>query len=302
MRLETADRLKFLCIVLVIIGHCQISATLHDAIYLFHIPMFFFLSGCFFKECSVVDRLRKDSRSLLIAYVVGILLVSLKYAVDGFRLSDFSTLIQYGKIQFWDAGPLWFLLSLFWCRGCYNLFSKIRYSTWIAIIFSFLICSFSFEIILPLGIQQGILGLCFYGVGHQFFNAKTVHGKKWLSVPSLALALVAIWIPSIDMHAGLFPIPVLSELTSLGAIIFLWMLTYTLEGKSWKWLKGISYCGRMSLLILVVHYYEAMTFDFYGHLGFMPNPLIVVMRVVADIGIAVILSRIPAVRRLLCLK
>ena len=43
-------------IILVVMGHCSFSAiqpgwqkSVHDFIYLFHIPLFFFLSGYFFK-------------------------------------------------------------------------------------------------------------------------------------------------------------------------------------------------------------------------------------------------------------
>lgn len=145
MRIETADRLKALCIALMIVGHCSIAPGLHDFIYLFHIPLFFFVSGFFFKDGYAFARVKLDVRRLLAPYAVGVLLVLLRYAIDAFRTGSFELLPRYAASALvvgpgmhfagydnLDVGVLWFLPALFFCRLIFGLFSKVKHGMWIA--------------------------------------------------------------------------------------------------------------------------------------------------------------------------
>ena len=200
------------------------------------------------------------------------------------------------------VGPLWFLPALFFCRAFFGLLSKVRNGTWIAAMLGFLVSLLPDGIWLPFGIQQGIAGMFFYAAGHGFANARMLGGFHF-ALPTCALfALSAVWIPSMDMHTGLYPVPVLSVFAPLGACVLLWRAVYCLEGRQWKVLSAVSYCGRISLVILVVHYLEVMTFDWYARLAFMPFWAVSVLRVVVDFAVALVVTRIPAVRRLFCIK
>lgn len=44
----TIDIAKGICIFLVVLGHCHNAGFIRHYIYLFHMPLFFFLSGMFF--------------------------------------------------------------------------------------------------------------------------------------------------------------------------------------------------------------------------------------------------------------
>lgn len=60
----TVDIAKGLGIFLVVWGHClHNNNVLHDVIYLFHMPLFFFLSGFFIKRDSFMTCFRKRSKS-----------------------------------------------------------------------------------------------------------------------------------------------------------------------------------------------------------------------------------------------
>ena len=315
MRIETADRLKALCIALMIVGHCTIAPGLHDLIYLFHIPLFFFVSGYFFKDGDAFAKIRLDVRRLLLPYAVGVLLVGLKYGVDALRTGDYSSLPQLGLaalavgpgISFAGyenlaVGPLWFLPALFFCRAFFALLSKVKNGVWIAALLGFFVSLLPDGIWLPFGLQQGIAGMFFYAAGHGFANARMLGGNP-LAVPTCALfAVSAVWIPAIDMHVGLYPVPVLSAFAPLGACVLLWKIVYRLEERRWKMLSALSYCGRISLVILVVHSFEVMTFDWYAKLAFVPFAAVPVLRVAVDFAVALLLTRIPAVRRLFCIK
>ena len=49
-RILAFDLLKGVGILLVILGHIEIPHSLKTVIYSFHMPLFFFVSGCFFNE------------------------------------------------------------------------------------------------------------------------------------------------------------------------------------------------------------------------------------------------------------
>lgn len=123
------DMMKGAAILLMILGHCEIPAALHHAIYLFHMPLFFIVSGFFFRPKTVGKLFRSDLRRLLLPYLIFAAAVMFKYAIDAFRLNDFSTPPKFALSIFtgnFGVGPIWFLLALFWCRGLFNLAKKLR--------------------------------------------------------------------------------------------------------------------------------------------------------------------------------
>lgn len=130
---------KALGIILMIAAHCNISNYAHDVIYLFHMPLFFFLSGLFFKT-DYIERpmllLRRRLRRLWWPFVLSTILFVLLHNVlcdihvqgllsDGPRGA---AVYPYGwrdflihalnALRFYNeelmTGPAWFLASLFY--------------------------------------------------------------------------------------------------------------------------------------------------------------------------------------------
>lgn len=70
MRDLTIDISKCLGIFLVVLGHClHNDSAAHDVIYLFHMPLFFFLSGFFFREQDLLLFFRNKTKRLLYPFV-----------------------------------------------------------------------------------------------------------------------------------------------------------------------------------------------------------------------------------------
>ena len=67
---ETFDIIKGVCILLMIIGHCPINYVLKTYIYSFHMPVFFFIAGFFFKQYGLRKTVNTGIRRLLIPYFV----------------------------------------------------------------------------------------------------------------------------------------------------------------------------------------------------------------------------------------
>lgn len=136
-RIVSFDILKGIGILAVILGHVDIPQTLKTVIYSFHMPLFFFVSGCFFRNVSWREFLTKRTRQILVpwaffaflwfAYLFVLNLYSahdvaeafsvpVASVLDGF-LGDENSLVLFRSI--------WFLICLFEVSAVYLLLSKI---------------------------------------------------------------------------------------------------------------------------------------------------------------------------------
>lgn len=133
-RLTYIDIAKGIGIVLVVVGHCIPDATsptgisvpayrwLHDVIYSFHMPLFFFLAGFMVSRQKMLaraqkplDLVRKRILRLLVPYIfVGLCYAPFKMLLSRFanKPYDISTLWQM-VIGINPDGELWFLYALF---------------------------------------------------------------------------------------------------------------------------------------------------------------------------------------------
>jgi acyltransferase len=124
-RIEWIDRAKTLGIFLVILGHFlsqeDQEGILRKSIYLFHMPLFFFISGYLFhvKENNFRSFLSNNFKSLIIPYIT-LNVIALFFLLPYYIIQeiDLKNLFYYFIIGHCDApaGPAWFLLSLFWVR------------------------------------------------------------------------------------------------------------------------------------------------------------------------------------------
>lgn len=126
------DFLKGFAIVLVVLGHCDLPAALIHTVYLFHMPLFFMISGYLdnsHKENSLWAVVKKKAPRLLWPYLTyGVIVILWKTLTNIGAEGNFTTLLLkritafvYGN-QIWEnnydyIGTLWFLVGLF-CVIC----------------------------------------------------------------------------------------------------------------------------------------------------------------------------------------
>lgn len=119
------DIMKGITILLVIFGHFYGSKVIN----IFHMPLFYFISGYFFHQKKAIADITTNARKLLFPYLgvcsaifVSFLLFDKTKAIIFLKDAIFGECIdnQHGVL----IGPVWFL-SIFWCKSIYNLASRL---------------------------------------------------------------------------------------------------------------------------------------------------------------------------------
>lgn len=125
-RIEYIDLMKGICIVLIILLHCGVTFSnevLDSMFKCFRIPLYFFLSGLFFKEYGgFKDFCIRKVNKLLIPYVF---FVYVPYAFIDVTSSYPHTFASYIFMLLEPYNlPLWFLRCLFLTYALYYVYHK----------------------------------------------------------------------------------------------------------------------------------------------------------------------------------
>lgn len=192
MRPNFLDYSKAIGILLVIIGHLPYVYGMQfqnipiwnvaHAVTLFHMPLFFIISGVLFKPCEYKLLIKKNINQLLIPYVLLSIIVLIIGSVLDFALGNFSIhklLSQsIGVITIYDlygigsysyCSPLWFCVALFFVKIIANgvIYRKNRLCLII------LLCllgggTMYISNVIPLRIDSAIVGFIFFIIGYLF--------------------------------------------------------------------------------------------------------------------------------------
>jgi fucose 4-O-acetylase-like acetyltransferase len=222
-----------------IMGHVGFGALFSKIIHVFHMPMFFFVSGFFYKDCISWDDLKKrityKTKSLLIPYFV---FSSISYLFDamlnGLRpkppiLFIFNT---YGA-GFPISGAVWFLTALLICEIVYITLDCIfRYGSVLhaaAIIIAIcgnLLGAYS-SIKLPFGLSAAMVGIGFFHIARVVAKEARFDRLCKLTKIEVLMILLAGTVlgcinSNVNLRLGLYGIPPLFWFSSLLIILGLW--------------------------------------------------------------------------------
>ncbi|HFV8954719.1 TPA: acyltransferase family protein, partial [Escherichia coli] len=119
-RIYWVDALRFIAMFLVYIGHLGPSAgRIYSFVYLFHVPLFFFISGMFYRNTGTLcDTVRNGFAKLIVPYFTYSLLSLIVYILflqkDSSQVYPLIIQMLEAKRNFIDYAPqLWFLPCLF---------------------------------------------------------------------------------------------------------------------------------------------------------------------------------------------
>lgn len=287
-RIVYIDIAKGLGILLVVLGHSDlalVSPYLHQLVYSFHVPLFFFLSGYFF-EAKAAFRVfaNKRFRSILQPYLFTILLIYI--AAISFTNMSIGTALgrfvksMYASGEYIEWIPLWYLPSLF----ITSLFAYIvyrvvflrvgnRYLRWLVLLamqaagvffigafYPFSVALFGKEYQLsglPYSLDILLITGFFYMFGSETrkLSLDKAFDNRWFLVLSGGglLALNAIFSQRTDLAARVFDSFPINTVEALLGIAFTLALSKQIAPITSSLAPALAYIGRISLYILIFH-------------------------------------------------
>lgn len=139
------DYLKAIAIYLVILGHLPDELHIKWGIYLFHMPLFFIISGYLYKPRKVKDEIKKVITQLFLPYMFyGLGLIGLYCfmrntfnisLLEGFLIGDYLKVCEIHPAMC----PIWFVLVLINIRIILLLLNKVNLL--LLLLISFIACS-----------------------------------------------------------------------------------------------------------------------------------------------------------------
>ena len=293
-RIAYLDVAKGFTILTVILGHTLPAGTLKTLLYSFHMPLFFFLSGYFFKPLRFPSLIRKNARQLLLPYAFTSLLLVLFSSLFLFlkgRLEEipgnttqlfFATLYGSGldvHTPFFipQIGAIWFLLALFWGFLLLNTLLLLpRPLPLLILLFVLGLCTSPF-FWLPFSFQPAMTATLYLFMGYQTRQRKLLEAlRKHRTLPLLLLILwffPALLGGEIILAGNVFPHIILNLLSSTSGIFTFLLLSFFLYRRT-RLLSGyLQWMGSETLLILCAHLLELRLFPWYLVHAFLTDTL-----------------------------
>lgn len=329
-RVKYIDIAKGIAIICIILGHLGINA-INRLVFTFHVPIFFIITGYFLRdERTLTNEIRIKARTLLIPYVITcIFMIAFAYIRGAFYNAADSEFVDWTFAALYGAGDdhneifyikgigaRWFLWATFW--GCVFLKILLKTNHFIRILgvtILFLLGTLTKEIIwLPFSIQAGATATLYIYLGYLVNSQKEVFRKASLELKIVAMILsLAMWLEFIynfksfwlvhcDVGRGLVDL-----FGSICGCFIVLLISVALD--KWGLFVGnaLAYIGRYSLFVLCIHSIELnilpwnYLMDIFVKKG-MPIDLrlgcTVLLKLILDIGLAIICSRIKTFRKI----
>lgn len=262
------DIAKGIGIITVVWGHLPNVCPIKEEIYLFHMPLFFLLSGYFFKdEClSFIEVVKKKLNIYIYPYILFFIICKTASAVlyygtnhsELFTISPGVIIKPYGVVR-----PLWFFLSLFEVQIIYFLISKCTEKEFIKSLLS-LICLligfslYKMRILLPLYLSTSLSMIIFLHIG-QWINQ---HAILTFSLQKQIVIIIIgsiIYISAVYLNINVdvmlnhlgnyFPISILAAISA--SCIILYFSKHIEKIRCLAFI--LKYLGKNSLIIFALH-------------------------------------------------
>ena len=285
-RIEYIDIAKGIGILLVVMGHndfALVSPFFYKFIYAFHMPLFFFVSGMFFKaELPFLTILRRRFDTLLKPYLFTVLLIffmTLSFTKVNFDVSIMRVIkAMYANGHYIDWVQLWFLPHLFALNIFAFLFywlvkrSGLPWLKWllliaiqvVGVLFLSAFWPFTLDVLgkeitlygLPLSIDLVLVSGFFFilgcevnkGISDEFFK----HPLTLIGTLAGLLAMVIFLPQTIDFNTRFFESLPINTLEALLGIAFILALSKQIERLP-RLSAVFRYVGQASLIILIFH-------------------------------------------------
>lgn len=275
-RIEAFDIAKGLGILIMVMGHTGFGTTFDKLIHTFHMPLFFFISGYFYrpnKSSNFKTYLLHQINVLIVPYVVFVLFYQVlhyiytgEWTVEYFIKSMFSS--NHNRIDV--AGAMWFLLCLFTAKIVYYLIDHNIKGLWektlCITVISLLSMTFRrFEIMLPLCLDSALSMLIVIHLGYLLYvfrDRNLIQRLSKLSPVIITILIVLFFITGlynnhVNIRRNKYGIEVLYMVSCFIGILLTMNLSQLLNRPVNKILNMIksmfAFWGRESIVFLLVN-------------------------------------------------
>ncbi len=275
-RIDFIDLAKGICISLVVLLHVygDLSGTIIKIMNLFRMPLYFVLSGLFFKTYNgLFPFVKKKANKLIVPFLFTFLVIiipsdMLLIIKDGKEI-DFFNLIYggQGKVNLGIDGAAWFLLCLFIVNIYFYLITIIsKHNITIISILSWMcgVIGYSINVYnsyLPMWSDSALTAMPFFLMGYTIRNysnflSETISRKEFYIFSFSLLILLGVFIyneligrGTISYGSNSFDISIVSLYLGGGA----GTICILIISKHLRYLIGITYIGRYSIVVLLTH-------------------------------------------------
>ena len=295
-RIKSIDIAKAIGIFLIVLGHTLTFGNLRKFVYAFHVPLFFFLSGICFSKKDNITFLKKKIKSLYFPYIIMSIISILIYSFMG-KYMDKGTSFNiwnniFGMIYAnpnlenmqWNQ-PLWFLPCLFMQLFIINILENIinnnKYKQIIRVLFVIVLTILGYilsamKIYLPLQLEAAMCMMIFTYLGILIKEnkerlkasklCKILTSKRYLYVVFLivTIGLCSLLVynnETISVMQDKYGHYVMYFVVSILRIINI-MIISKIINKIWKKQNIISYIGQNTLIILLLHKFPILFFQY----------------------------------------
>jgi len=286
-RIEYVDILRGMAVIFMLMGHIGGQAYIDRYIHMFHMPVWFFISGFLFRDKGDTFKVitRKKAKTLILPYFVWGLIQYPFWII--FARNYGKNVLEPVKNLFWIntnllmpiAGALWFLTCLFFAELIFIVIRRTIKNNKILFVSVAAIAAlgnaftsiFSFR--LPWAIDASFVAVGLLYVGNYFSthrNDKYVSyllnlPKKICFVIFVINGIMCFINGYINMRIGMYGFILLFWVNAIMSILVYWNFSKYLSESRWKltvkwndWLKQI---GRNSIVYLCLNQLVILAFD-----------------------------------------
>ena len=265
-----------------IMGHIKFGAYFDKWIHGFHMPMFFFVSGWFYRrkdDVSVGKQVLEKVKTLLLPYIIfelvqWIILLpfipeyrNIQTLIYVFTENTYKIPVESGTFGISPIpGAMWFLTAIFFMEAIYIVLNSFLKNNWnlhcavvILVVLGILMSTF-LPLRLPLAIDAAFVGIGFFHIARMIHGTKAekfLNLKLWQTIlVGLLFSFLIMVCPKINMRTGNYGWYLAFYINALGTIVAGWNLSRYVDGflMRWfvagHWLKNI---GKNSIVYLCLN-------------------------------------------------
>lgn len=264
------DLARGIAIIIMIFGHVVHWTPIRRMIYSFHMPVFFILSGYFFKNRSLKEELKRDFKSILIPYVIiSIISLIIKFFIDNDNMINniFTYLLGVGDTSnilenLSTVGEIWFLICLFFSKTLFVIINKInkKYLFCLCVFLNIVGVIISKIAFLPYSLDVVFVTQIYLYMGkyikeHDLFNIRLSIKKKILLIGIWCLGVLLGEFNYVARFYPYYPICIITSIVA--SYTFIMICKYIDKIKIFEKLQELfQFCGKYSLYILCIHCLE----------------------------------------------